>query len=93
MEKKLRSRPKNYHSRSLFPQDDFVNGDLSLFGWDLSEDLCSGQHHHTPLEGSLSLDLEFGTPLERNVTIVVYSSLKQAIVIPGSGYEHQSVAI
>lgn len=59
---------------------DYKNG-YTLYAFDLSPDLCSGEHFNLLKDGSLDLDIEFKTSLSKSITSVFYLEFDNLIEI------------
>ena len=62
---------------------DFAHG-YSLFAFDISPDLCSGDHFNLLKTGVLSLELSFAQNLEHPVHLIVYLEFDNLIEISSS---------
>lgn len=56
-----------------------------FFAFDLTPDLCHSFHSHIPTSGYVDLDLQFGTPLAQNITLIVYASYNEYLTIDTNG--------
>jgi len=59
---------------------DYSSG-YSFFCFDLSPDLCCGDHLNIKRTGQLVLDLQFNKPREQAITLIVYSEFENLIEI------------
>lgn len=59
---------------------DYKSG-YTLYAFDLSPDLCSGEHFNLFKDGSLDLDIEFKTSLEKSITTIFYLEFDNLIEI------------
>lgn len=53
----------------------------TLFGFDLSPDLCSGEHLNIIKHSNLRLELKFNKPLEQTVCVIVFAEFENLIEI------------
>ena len=58
----------------------FANG-VTLFPFDLTPDLCGSYHTHAGKEGTVELEMGFKNPLEKQVTVFVFSCKDQIVLI------------
>lgn len=61
-------------------RDDYLSG-YTLFAFDFTPDLCSGDHMNIIKTGSVSLKIKFGSPLSESVTAVVYQEYDELVEI------------
>lgn len=66
-------------TNSILP-DDYPGG-YALYVYDLSPDLCQGDHFNLVRQGTLRLALKFAKALERAVTVVAYAEYENVIEI------------
>jgi hypothetical protein len=64
-------------------RSDFANG-YALHAFDLSPDLSENDHFNLARQGSVRLDLKFGTALPNTVTVVAYAEFENIIEIDRS---------
>ena len=57
----------------------------ALFAFDFSPDLCNNFHDHPDNSGYVSLDLRFVNPLPTNVTVIIYATYNEALLIDKDG--------
>ena len=69
-----------FHEGNNITREDYPHG-YTLFAFDLTSDLCSGEHLDLTRKGNLSLNLGFASALKVNVNIVVYMEYQQVIEI------------
>lgn len=62
----------------------FLNN-MSLFTYDFSPDLCNNYHDHPDNSGYVSLDLRFAKPLPTNITVIVYATYNESLLIDRDG--------
>ena len=67
-------------SGNFIDRDDYANG-YTLFAFDLTGDLCSGEHFNLVRSGNLRLSLLFGTALTTAVNCIVYLEYQNIIEI------------
>ncbi len=75
-----------YHlnERNLVSYGGFANG-CTIFPFDLTPDQCNGYHIHGGQEGVLELDIEWKNPLPTPISILVYMTGDQVVLLtPGS---------
>jgi len=58
---------------------------MSVFTYDFSPDLCNGYHDHPDNSGYVSLDLRFKNPLPENITVIIYATYNEALLIDRDG--------
>lgn len=58
---------------------------MSIFTYDFTPDLCNSFHDHVDESGFVSLDLRFKTPLPTNITVIVYATYNEALMIDCTG--------
>ena len=63
--------------------EDFAGG-YALYAYDLTPDLCEGDHFNLMKQGSIRLALRFSTALARAVTVVAYTEFENVIEIDRS---------
>ena len=59
---------------------DYIDG-YTLVGFDLSPALCAGEHQEFKRNGNLRLSLEFGQPLSKSTTIILYCEYDNLISV------------
>jgi hypothetical protein len=69
-----------FHEGNNITREDYPNG-YTLFAFDLTSDLCSGEHLDLTKKGNLSINLGFASALKVNVNIVIYTEYQQVIEI------------
>ncbi len=76
---------------NLIDRATFIHG-CTIFPFDLTPDQCNGHHIHGGSEGTLELDLGWSVALPRPITILVYMTADQVVMInpPGSAMPVQS---
>ena len=63
-----------------YPKTEYENG-YTLFAYDLTSDLCSGNHFDLVKQGNLSLNIIFKTALPEAVSIIMYMEYQKLIEI------------
>jgi hypothetical protein len=61
-------------------RSDFANG-YALYAFDLSPDLCEGDHFNLARQGTVRLDMKFAAALPHTVTVVAYAEFENLIEI------------
>ena len=61
-------------------REEYANG-YTLFVFDLTPDLCLGDHVQPIKNGNMSIECRFGTPLETAINIVVLGEFQSLIEI------------
>jgi hypothetical protein len=61
-------------------RSDFANG-YALYAFDLSPDLCEGDHFNLARQGTVRLDMKFAAALPHTVTVVAYAEFENLIDI------------
>jgi hypothetical protein len=65
-------------------REEYANG-YTLFVFDLTPDLCLGDHVQPIKNGNVSIECRFGTPLETAITCCVISTTEYELA---ADYEH-----
>ena len=60
--------------------EDYPNG-YAMYAFDLSPDLAEEGHFHLSKQGTVRVELKFGTALPNTVTVVVYAEFENVIEI------------
>ena len=89
----LNFKNKNYIRayHSLFPdvaqdkgiflsRDEYMNG-YTLFSFDLTPDLCDGDHWNLQHQGNLRIELKFDAALKETISVLVYAEFQNVIEI------------
>lgn len=58
---------------------------MSLFTYDFSPDLCNNYHDHPDNSGYVSLDLRFSKALPTNITVIIYATYNENLLIDRDG--------
>lgn len=58
---------------------------MALFTYDFTPDLCNSFHDHPDHSGYVSLDLRFKTALPKNITVLVYATYNETLLIDREG--------
>ena len=53
----------------------------TVFGFDLTPDLCHGQGSHLISNSTIILDVKFNEPLDETISVIVFSELDDLIEI------------
>jgi hypothetical protein len=61
-------------------RDDYLSG-YTLFAFDFTPDLCSGDHMNLIKTGNVSIKIKFGTALNESVTAIVYQEYDEILEI------------
>nr|XP_042913619.1 uncharacterized protein F54H12.2-like [Parasteatoda tepidariorum] len=61
-------------------REEYVKGN-TLFGFDLSPDLCSGEHLNLIKHSNLRLELKFSKSLEQTVCVIIFAEFENLIEI------------
>jgi len=58
---------------------------MALFTYDFSPDLCNNYHDHPDNTGYVSLDLRFSKALPANITVIIYATYNEELLIDRDG--------
>ncbi|XP_035212161.1 uncharacterized protein F54H12.2-like [Stegodyphus dumicola] len=61
-------------------REDYAKG-YTLFAFDLSPDLCDGEHFNLIRHSSLRLEVKFGVALEQTISVLVYAEFESVLEI------------
>ncbi|XP_071040074.1 uncharacterized protein F54H12.2-like [Parasteatoda tepidariorum] len=64
----------------IISREDYKNGN-TLFGFNISPDLCSGEHLNLIKHSNLRLELKFAKSLEKTVCVIVFAEFENLIEI------------
>lgn len=59
--------------------------DQTYFAFDLTPDRCNSSHFHPTEDGNIDMDIRFESGLEENITVIVYGSLHNTMIINKTG--------
>ena len=75
----------HHENESLSISPKMYKSGCTLFVWDLTPDLCGGDHGHPRKQGTLNLELRWKTVLRDTINVIVYSSFQNHISITNTG--------
>lgn len=72
---------KSGEDRGLFiSREEYVKQNV-IFGFNLSEDLCDGEHWNLIKHSNLRMEMKFSKPLEQTICVIVFAEFENLIEI------------
>lgn len=73
----------NQDKGNFLSRDEFAKGH-TLYAFDLSPDLCDGQHLNLSYQGNLRVEIKFAQALKNTISVLVYAEFESVIEITKS---------